>query len=264
MKQVVNSFFGYRDPKPNEDYTDVILTKDEYNKNVVDKIENLQNEIKRLNKEHEKTIKDNENAANKKIADVKAQADKRLAEAHAETDIHKSRADSFENLNKNLIRITTERANAKRGLIPKKERSGYIFLIAEDYSFTFKCGVSGSSRKTTTVHCPCFRIRLQSPYEISFDLQCVTDLIRDDLLNKFGGSIGLQHVYANGYLEDWEDEPIQSLWAYGRADTKTGERKHENFVFRTSHKANISKGFWEVEYLTRFAVNIIPEMTLKG
>jgi len=32
------------------------------------------------------------------------------------------------NLNANLIRINKERANAKRGLTPKKEHHGYIVL----------------------------------------------------------------------------------------------------------------------------------------
>lgn len=260
MKRVVNSLFGYRDPKQNEDYTNVILTKDEYNKDVVDKIESLQNQINHLKQEHKNEIKDNETAANKKINDAKAQADKRVAEANAETDKHESRADSFESMNQNLIRILTERANAKRGLIPKKEHIGYLFLTAEDYTFTFKCGVSGSSRRTTTVQCSCFRIRLQSPYEISVDFQAVTGLIYNDLLKKFGKNIGIQKVYANDYFQNWEDEPIRSLWKYGRLDEETGKRKYENFVFKTSCKANISKGFWEVEYLTRSAVKILPEM----
>ena len=46
MKKVVNSLFGYRDPKSDEDFTDVIYTKDEYYKND-NELRNLRNQIKK-------------------------------------------------------------------------------------------------------------------------------------------------------------------------------------------------------------------------
>ena len=49
MKKVVNSLFGYRDPKPDEDFTDVIYTKDEYQKK-----ENELRDLRDQNKNHEK------------------------------------------------------------------------------------------------------------------------------------------------------------------------------------------------------------------
>lgn len=240
MRKLVNSFFGYRDPKPNEDYTDVIFTKDEYEKDVVDRIENLQNEIRNLKKEHEKKIEDNKNAANKKIADVKSQAEKQVNEAKTEAEEYKGRANSFENINKNLIRIATERANAKRGLTPKKEHIGYLFLNVEQISYKF-----GKEEFL------CYRVRLQSPYEINFDETSAKDLILNDFVNKFGINIGIAAWYANNYFNVSNDE-TKKIW-----------NGKDNFIFKAFYKANFIKGFWEVEYLVRFAVNIIPEMMAK-
>jgi len=246
MEKVVKKALGYFKPKENENHTHVIFTEDEYNKNER-KIWNLEDTVKKLERDYKSAIERYKYDADSKIAEIQEQADERVAEAHAKTEKHKIRADSFENINKNLIRIATERANAQRGLTPKKQHVGYILLSIDEYVYNCECHDSDSN-KTKTMKLPCFRIRFQSPYQISFDLDSVKDLIYNDLLKKLCAMIGVNSVYNKG-IDGCSDDVIQKIWS-----------RKENFIFKTSHKANFLKSFWEVEYLSRDMITVPPEL----
>lgn len=248
MKKVVNSLFGYRDPKPDEDFTDVIYTAKEYNDNIR-KISGLEDEIRKWERDYNSSIAHYKKSANDKIAEIKAQADERIAEAQTKMNEYKDRVDSLENIKKNLIRIATERANAQRGLTPKKQHIGYIFLSVDEYVFNCEYTLYRSS-KTKIMQIPCFRIRLQSPYKVSFALDSARDMIQDDLLETLCEKIGVDSVYGKGIVGIGEEELREIL------------KREENFIFKTQYKANFQKGFWEVEYLARDMVIIPPDMTV--
>ena len=157
MLEVVKRALGrYPEPNENENYTHVIFTRDEYIKNIV-KINDLEENIKKLERDYNARIEHYKNSANDKIAEIRAQADGRVAEAHAEMNKHKDRADNFENANENLIRVATERANAKRGLSPKKQHIGYVFLNIEQYVYNCECYFSEKSDKTKILKLPLSR-----------------------------------------------------------------------------------------------------------
>ena len=244
MEKVIKKALGYFKPKENEDYTHVILTEKEYNKNER-KILDLENGIKKLEREYNSAIERYKKSANDKIAEIRTDADERIAEAHAETEEYKNRADSFENINRNLIRVATERANVKRGLIPKKQHSGYICLSVEEYTFNCECEHPTKSSRTLIIKLPCFQIRLQSPYNIAFDLESVKDLIHNDITNRLGAEMNIGTVY--GDFTSYDENEVRKIWSNA-----------ENFMFKIKHKANFQKGFWEVEYLTRF-MPVIPQ-----
>jgi hypothetical protein len=242
MEKVVKKALGYGKPKENEDYTHVILTESEYNKNT-NKIRDLEDDIKKLEREYNAAIERYKRSAIDKITEIQTKADKRVAEANVYRDI----ADRFENLNKNLIRVAVERANAQRGLTPKKQHIGYVFLSVEEYIFNCECAIP-HTKKTKMLKLPCFKFRLQSPYKVNFDLDSVKNLICDDILKKLCKKFEVNSVYEKGIVGYTEDV-ISKLW-----------NRDENFIFKISYKANFQKGFWEFECLTRDMVVVPTEM----
>ena len=250
MKKVVNSLFGYREPKPDEDFTDVIYTKEEYYKNE-NELRDLREEVKRLEKDYDRRIEVYKKSADDKVAEIRKQTDEKVAESQAETEKHKIRANSFENANKNLIRVATERANAQRGLTPKKQHIGYIFLNVEEYVYNCECYIAEKSDKTKILKLPCFRFRLQSPYQVSFDLEAVKNLIRCDFENK--KIYAMLGIKMNFNIEDWIEKELINFW----------NSEKDNFIFRISYKANFQKGFWEAEYLTRFMPAVPKDMIVE-
>jgi len=245
MKKVVNSLFGYRDPKPDEDFTDVIYTKNEYYKNEND-LRDLRDQIKKLEKECDKRIEVYKRFADDKIAEIRDQTNQRITEVAFEMNQHKEKAERFENMNKNLIRVATERANVQRGLVPKKERDGYVFLNLEEFTFNCECQSASKSNKTVFIKLPCFRIFLQSPYQVNFDFDSAKDLIYNDFLNRLMEKLGVESLYDNG-LGNYDENEVREFW-----------NGNENFIFKMGYKANFVKGFWEVECLTRFMV-VVPK-----
>lgn len=247
MEEVIKKAFGYTKPKQNEDFTHVIYTKSEHHKKIRE-ISDLETTIKTLERNYNNQISQYKQSADSKIAEIRAQADGRVAEARADRDKHKQKAEDFENANANLIRIATERANAQRGLSPKKQHIGYIFLSMEQYTFNCECYISGKNR-TTTLKLSCVRVRLQSPYQVSFDLQAVKNFKNEDFTKKnIYEMLGLEQQDFN--IKNLDDNEIINIW----------NDKEENFVFKTVYKANFQKGFWEIELLTRFMVDTPPEM----
>ena len=246
LEVVKRALDRFTEPKQNEDFTHVIYTKGEHNKKNRE-ISELEANIKNLEREYNAAIERYKKSANDKIAEYKARADGRVVEAHAERDKHKQKADDFENANANLIRIATERANAKRGLSPKKEHIGYVFLTVEEYTYNCQCYISEKSNKTKTLKLPCFRVYLQSPYQVNFDLDAVKTLIANDFKSK--NVPRLLGIVLNFNINDWYEQELINVW-----------NESENFDFKTSYKANFQKGFWEIELLTRFMVNIPPVM----
>jgi len=249
MKKVVNSLFGYREPKPDEEFTDVIYTKEEYYENIR-KINDLEADIKKLEKDYDRRIEVYKKSADDKVSEIRKQADGSIVAAQAESEKQKNRADSFENANKNLIRVATERANAQRSLTPKKQHIGYIFLNVEEYVYNCECYIAEKSDKTKILKLPCFRFRLQSPYQVSFDLEAVKNLIESDFENK--KIYIMLGIKMNFNMQNWIEKELINFW----------NTEKDNFIFRISYKANFQKGFWEAEYLTRFMPVVPSEMVV--
>ena len=242
MEKVVKRALGYGKPKENENYTHVILTESEYNKNT-NKIRDLEDDIKKLEREYNSAIERYKRSAIDKITEIQTKADERVADAN----VYKEIADKFENFNKNLIRVAVERANAQRGLMPKKQHIGYVILSGEEYIFNCECAIP-HTKKTKILKLPCFKFRLQSPYKVSFDLETVKYMIEKDMLEKMCEKFGISSIYEKG-IGGYTEDVISKLW-----------NRDENFIFKISYKANFQKGFWEFECLTRDMIVMPTEM----
>ena len=247
LKVVKRALDRYTETKQNEYFTHIIYdaAEDMRNKN---ELRDLRDIIKKLEKEYNAGIERYKRSADDKIAEIRDQANQRIDEAHIEMNKHKEKADRFENMNKNLIRVATERANAQRGLVPKKERDGYVFLNLEEYTFNCECQSATKSNKTVFVKLPCFRIFLQSPYQVNFDFDSAKDLIYNDFLSRLMEKLGVESLYDNG-LGDYDEKAVREIWS-----------STENFIFKIGYKANFIKGFWEVECLARYMFDVPADM----
>lgn len=238
---------GFKEASQGDVSTHIILEKDDYNA-LVSQMKNLEREIDNMKREHAKEYREMEREKSLAIAQSKQEADEKIKEAVAERDRFKNKADSLDNANKNLIRVATERANAKRGLKPKKQHIGYLLLSIKEAYHNYK---DTHLRRPEIERLHCWRVRFQTPYDVLIDKEAAERLIYDDLIKKFGAKIGLKNVYGNGYIDDIKTEGIRNLWD-----------SENNFIFKTAYEVNAIKGFWEVEYLTKDFVRVLPEMMI--
>lgn len=152
------------------------------------------------------------------------------------------RADYFQNLNSNLIKVATERANAEKERRPRKKRSGYVHLGMEQAYYSYK----DSNRRMVKLEC--WKIRLQSPYSVLMDYRSASGLIESDLLNTFMQLMKIDSFYDNDKLESLSVEHFHHIWSA------------ETLIFKSSYKANALQGFWEVELWLNCPIEILPEM----
>lgn len=93
----------------------------------------------------------------------------------------KSRLASAEKANKDLKRIAIERANAKRNIRPKKERSGYIAITQKQTTFNKK---------------NCWLTIIQSPFSASIDFLYVR--------KEFEKTYGFPNLIKTEYKENYK------------------------------------------------------------
>lgn len=255
--------------------THYIQTKDEYEKQVrelqaaqaaVRKIKDkAEQEIKRAYSDAKNQLKYYQNKADQDAA-VKIMKIQRLLDQKNDEwqDLVKAlndcqiRLENQEDLNRNLIRIARERANAQRGISPKKDHDGYIVLSSrqwvdryerelnqEEYNekpeeFRKKYKFPCSERVSIDV----WKSVLQTPYDASLPLESVRDTIESDLC--------------------WE---LPVLYEIGDVvmDELDGNRTHIpfdnpdlNHLYKWNYQANYKSGYWEMEIYTTGSL-VVPE-----
>lgn len=216
--------------KENEtEYSHIILESDEYS-NLIQKmnIEKYKNDM--LEKKFKEELQDIQKLKNEQISEN----EKSIAALTEQLKHQKE-------LNDNLLRISKERANAKRGLKPKKERSGFIALSLEQYVYVMK-----SFGNTKDI--PCWKVRIQTPYDSSLEYSKVQSLMHDNNKYLLGQCLGVSILWSNNRMKEISVGDIDELL------------KDKTIVFNTKFRANIKQGFWEVDYLVNKIVNIPDEL----
>lgn len=216
--------------KENEtEYSHIILESDEYS-NLIQKIniESYKNDM--LEKKFKEELQNIQKLKNEQISEN----EKSIAALTEQLKHQKE-------LNDNLLRISKERANAKRGLKPKKERSGFIALSLEQYVYVMK-----SFGNTKDI--PCWKVRIQTPYDSSLEYSKVQSLMHDNNKYLLGQCLGVSILWSNNRMKEISVGDIDELL------------KDKTIVFNTKFRANIKQGFWEVDYLVNKIVNIPDEL----
>lgn len=244
MERVYKGMMGYKPENEKNKATHVILSVDEHNA-LQREITNLEYKLNNNLKSYKQEIEKERQKANESIESIKKQAQERIKSIQRDLDSAKVEIDRLNDLNANLKRIMRERANAKRGLKPKKVHHGYMVLDSQQYNYIFRYYVRG---RANSDNFPCWRVRIQSPYDSSIPYNTIVKDIRNDLIKVFGASLDVQSVMSvddksyDDFKKDWESD--------------------KNFIFRTSYKANIRSGFWEVEYLVKSSITVPEDMRI--
>lgn len=238
MERVVKTFTGYSKERLDKPATHIIMTVYEYEemkKNLL----YAQNEAREIKEKSKAEIEMYKLKANKIISDEKENAKKVVEAFQSEFNKAKNEINRLNDLNANILRINKEYANSKRALKPKKTHSGYVVLDSEQYKYNFRYWVSGSSYLKEF---PCWKVRIQSPYNSTIPYKTIIKNIEDDLLKVFGHNLGVD------YIIDLEN--------YSYKDFEEKYKDDKNFIFKNSYKANYKNGFWEVIYLVKDEINV--------
>lgn len=244
MERVYKGMMGWKTENDRNSATHVILSLDEY-KALQNQITRLQYKLDKNLSEYKQAIEKERQNANESIESIKKQAQERIKSIQRDLDSAKVEIDRLNDLNANLKRIMRERANAKRGLRPKKVHHGYMVLDSQQYNYIFRHWVRG---KATSDNYPCWKVRIQSPYDSSIPYSTVVKDIQNDLIKVFGASLDVQSVTN---VENLSYDDFKKMWD-----------SDKNFIFKTSYKANIRSGFWEVEYLVKSSITIPEDMRI--
>ena len=249
---VKKTIMGYYKEIPNgindDECTHVILTKKEYNKLLGDK-NKAERERNDMEQEKKDAIKKERSQAqimiNRTKNEAKAQID---AIKQSLADEQKERAYQQE-LNKNLLRISKERANKDRNLRPKKEHSGYVIISSTEKTYRYK----GKNRYWTAA--ALWETVLQIPYSVDFTENQARKQVKDDLFKRDTDQlcylllkkIGITAVYGQEYSEMMKDDK----WRDAHAP--------HNVMLDWRLRANYRTGYWEVIFSHTKPLDIVPK-----
>lgn len=222
--------------------THVIQTRQEY--------EMLLNQRDRAKREKEEA----ERAAAREISRVKQEAaheaDRAAQRAQAQIDdllqVERKTAEIADQraLNANLLRISRERANADRGLRPKKVHTGYVVVMSSEKEIRYKTG------RNKLLTAKVWETVLQSPYSVDFTESQARQLIEEDLLARKNGllaDVGITMICSGSSYENLiETENWKEIKAA------------HNTLFSRQLRANYRVGYWEYIIQHTKPIGIVP------
>ena len=262
--------------KEDDSFSDVLLSAEEYSglKKLVQEAEYREDKaLNRLNYVRQNFERELNEQKKKADADTRAQVAREqaivseqeniIAKLREELSQAKAEVENVSGLNKNLIRIMTERANQARGIHPKKQHEGYVVLECRQWTekyveevwdhpdhkvqydndegraFAKKKRYLMLEHKAANV----WKSRIQTPFDASIPLEyfskeamgSLDSLVRALGVTHFSSMLGKYMGFEDGSLEE-----------------------KRNTMYRIRCNANYREGFWEVEIFTTKAL-VVPE-----
>ena len=262
--------------KEDDSFSDVLLSAEEYSglKKLVQEAEYREDKaLNRLNYVRQNFERELNEQKKKADADTRAQVAREqaivseqeniIAKLREELSKAKAEVENVSGLNKNLIRIMTERANQARGIHPKKQHEGYVVLECRQWTekyvkevwdhpdhkvqydndegraFAKKKRYLMLEHKAANV----WKSRIQTPFDASIPLEyfrkeamgSLDSLVRALGVTHFSSMLGKYMGFEDGSLEE-----------------------KRNTMYRIRCNANYREGFWEVEIFTTRAL-VVPE-----
>lgn len=186
--------------------------------------------------------------------------DQEVRQAQADRDEAQEIAENFRKQNENLMRINRENANAKRGLKPKKEHTGYVITTSKekDYRWTevidadYK--MSGGEMKWVARNKKdiervqheekIWETTIQTPFTVDTDADTVDIEIQKQLFKYEGEGQGLIGRIGIRYMNWAKYEDL--------------DHNDKNTVFKRSLQANYKSGYWEVIIQHTLPLGTVP------
>ena len=262
--------------KEDDSFSDVLLSAEEYSglKKLIQEAEYREDKaLNRLNYVRQNFERELNEQKKKADADTRAQVAREqaivseqeniIAKLREELSQAKAEVENVSGLNKNLIRIMTERANQARGIHPKKQHEGYVVLECRQWTekyveevwdhpdhkvqydndegraFAKKKRYLMLEHKAANV----WKSRIQTPFDASIPLEYFSKEAMGSL-DSLVRALGVTHFSS-------------MLGKYKGFEEGSPEEKR-NTMYRIRCNANYREGFWEVEIFTTRAL-VVPE-----
>ena len=240
------------EPSSSGDY--VVMSKDDYNELIHNKqvYKKWYESEKEAHEQFEKQCGQFGEAlkqANNKVLQTEASARKEIEAAEARVRVAEEERDRQKNLNDNLLRISRERANAKRGLQPKREHCGYRFSSKIMQTKT----ICGHDKHTGAIYADVWSAVLETPYDGTIPIQQIEYHIFDDLMGKSGILTKLHvnfYVFTSDRSRLWKGTYTEAI----EAD------KDNSFLFDYKFMINPKSGLWEIQIMTTKSIWALAEM----
>lgn len=218
---------GHSDPE----CTHVIMTLEEYNE-LLQEIRDAAADGKRVKDEAARAAAASAANAEKAVKKIQADAAQKIAQLQNIVETERAGKEYQIGLNQDFKRIARERANADRGIKPKKERSGYVVLSSRQKKYKYK------ENRHDMAEVYLWETVIQTPYVVSFTAeQAMTEtqelFARDEQGHWLIGRLGIAGEYGGKY-EDMLDDPRCATW------------KDYNIIVEKIFNANVKAGYWEI------------------
>lgn len=228
------------------EYTHVILTEGEYAE--------LQQELSNARQ----AAINAKRAAGEAIYDARVEAQNRIDAAEQEAaeqskELKKALAAERQEsahqrvLNANLLRINRERANAERGLKPKKEHTGYIVLYSEEKDYPYR-------QDGKLCRARLWETTLQSPYPAELAEAAARRQLEEELFPEedewLSAKLGITGRYRDSYEKmrvEMKQEP-ENPFFQGNVALTVQQRLKRNF----------RSGYWEAMIVHTKPLSVVP------
>ncbi len=187
------------------------------------------------------------------IRDANDNAAAQIEQMRVRMETAEAEAERQTNLNRNLLRITRERANAKRGLQPKKTHDGYRFTGKIMQTKT----ICGHDKKEGAIYTDVWTATIETPYDATIPIHQIKDHIFNDLRSDGG-------ILEKLYIKSWIFKESGDMWkgTYLEAleNAERFDMEGKNILFDYKMMANPKTGLWEIQITTTKSIRALKEM----
>ena len=202
--RMVTADGGAADPELFE----VRYTVSEY-KNQIKEIAELKRQLQAEQASHKRDVDEIKTKAVQYKKNADSEAEKRIDQAREALEAANEQRNAAEialsreiRMNNNLLRIARERANSKRGMQPKKQRSGYRFVGKIMQTKT----ISGHDKKEGAIYTDVWTATMETPYNATIPIQELMPVIFRDLHD---GETG---ILVDLNVDAWLEKTGEKFW----------------------------------------------------
>ena len=196
--------------------------------------------------------------ADNKIAEAAAIADQKIREAQKQLSIAAQRQKnatqrlqdaqaieiSYELASaQNVYRIMRERANAARGIVPKKSHDGYLVLSSRQWIDRYPAVIGGKKMQCSAA---VWKSVLETPYDVALPADQIAQQVENDL-RKVISDIGCHCMVSE-----------KDNGRYKSGMEKIENSREKNVLYKWDLVANFKSGFWSLEIYTTKGLKV-PE-----
>ena len=208
------------------------------------------NKMEQAAKDYKRKANSNANAA---IREANDNATAQIERMRVRMESAEAEAERQTNLNRNLLRITRERANSKRGLQPKKEHSGYRFVGKIMQTKT----ICGHDKKEGAIYTDVWTATIETPYNATIPIHQIKDHIFNDL--RCDGGI-LEKLSIKSWMFKESGDMWKGTYSEALENAEKFDVEGKNILFDYKMMANPKTGLWEIQIMTTKSIRALREM----